>query len=81
MHYTYVLESLSYPGQRYVGYTSDLRARMAEHNRGKCRHTSKSRPWKVALYIAFESRDQAIHFERYLKSGSGHAFAKRHFWR
>jgi hypothetical protein len=32
------------------------------------------------LYLAFESRDLARRFERYLKSGSGHAFENRHLW-
>ena len=37
-------------------------------------------PWKVKLYVAFETLELAREFERYLKSGSGCAFAKRHFW-
>ena len=80
MYYTYILESTADPTKRYAGHTSDLRARLAEHNRGKCRHTARHRPWKVKLYIAFETRKLARDFERYLKSGSGHAFANRHFW-
>jgi predicted GIY-YIG superfamily endonuclease len=80
MHYTYVLESGSRPGKRYIGHSSDLKARLAEHNAGKCAHTSKYRPWKLVLYIAFENVGRAQQFERYLKSGAGHAFAKRHFW-
>jgi len=36
-------------------------------------------PWKVEAYFAFETREKAAAFEDYLKSGSGHAFAKRHF--
>ena len=74
MYYTYILESTADP-TRYPGHTSDLRARLAEHNRGKCRHTARHRPWKVKLYIAFATRKLARDFERYLKSGSGHAFA------
>jgi predicted GIY-YIG superfamily endonuclease len=80
VYYTYVLESVSSPGVRYIGHTANLRQRLREHNRGKCRHTAKNRPWKLLLYIAFTSRASAVVFERYLKSGSGHAFAKRHFW-
>ena len=41
--------------------------------------TAKHRPWKLKLYVAFETLELARSFERYLKSGSGHAFAKRHF--
>ena len=80
MYYTYVLESLSDPSQRYIGHTGDLRQRLAEHNAGKSPHTAKHGPWKVRLYVAFEDMPHAVRFEQYLKSGSGHAFADRHFW-
>ena len=63
--------------QRYVGVTSDLKQRLAEHNGGKSSHTSKYVPWKLVTYIAFSDEQKAETFERYLKSGSGHAFAKK----
>ena len=65
--------------QRYIGHTADLRQRLAKHNAGDVPHTSKFKPWKIEVYIAFETEEKAIAFESYLKSGSGHAFAKRHF--
>ena len=80
MHYTYVLESIKRPGTRYIGRTSNLRRRLGQHNAGVNRSTARLRPWKLVLYIAFETWLQACRFERYLKSGSGHAFANRHFW-
>jgi len=80
VYYTYILESETKPGERYIGHTSDLKNRLKEHNTGKCSHTAKFKPWRIRLYIAFETLDQAQYFERYLKSGSGHAFADRHFW-
>jgi putative endonuclease len=80
MRYVYLLESLSVAGQRYVGATSDLKQRLAEHNAGKSPHTSKYAPWKLVTYIAFSSGPRAESFERYLKSGSGHAFARRRLW-
>jgi putative endonuclease len=80
MYYTYVIESIRHPENRYIGHTSDLKQRVAEHNAGRCDHTAKFVPWKLKIYIAFETLEQAQHFERYLKSGSGHAFADRHFW-
>ena len=79
MYYTYIIESIIKPGERYIGHTSNLKNRIAEHNNGKCNHTSKLKPWKLKLYTAFETLDQAQKFEHYLKSGSGHAFAKKHF--
>ena len=79
MHYAYILQSLSHPDQRYIGSTSDLRARLTKHNSGQVPHTSKFMPWKIETYIAFVTLVKAQAFERYLKSGSGHAFAARHF--
>ena len=79
MFYTYILRSIAHPDQRYIGHTADLRERLIKHNKGDVPHTSKFRPWKIEVYIAFETEEKAIAFESYLKSGSGHAFAKRHF--
>ena len=67
-------------GERYVGATADLRQRLAEHNAGKSLHTSKYAPWKLVTYVAFSDRPKAEAFERYLKSGSGHAFAGKRLW-
>ena len=80
LHYVYLIQSLSQPGQRYIGCTDDLRRRMQEHNAGASPHTSKYVPWRIVTYVAFSSRDQAGSFEKYLKSGSGHAFAKHRLW-
>ena len=79
MHYTYVLQSCTHPEKRYIGHTSNLKKRLAQHNAGENRSTAKHRPWRLRLYVALETRDLARRFERYLKSGSGHAFAARHF--
>ena len=80
MHYVYLIESLSAQGERYLGMTSDLKKRLHEHNAGKSCHTSKFKPWKLTTYIAFTDRAKAEAFERYLKSGSGHAFARKRLW-
>ena len=79
MIYVYLLHSPS-TDQRYVGITNDLKRRMVDHNAGKSRHTSKSTPWRLVTYVAFDDQPKAEAFERYLKSGSGHAFARRHLW-
>ena len=78
MYYAYILESVRHVGEYYRGHTSDLRGRLQQHNAGKCRHTLKYRPWRVKFYAAFETEALARAFEKYLKSGSGHVFAKRH---
>ena len=79
MFYAYVLQSVAQPTQLYLGHTTDLKNRLVEHNAAKCLHTSKYAPRRIKFYAAFETLDLARHFEKYLKSGSGHAFSKRHF--
>ena len=80
MSYVYLIQSIPFPNQRYIGLTSDIKGRMEAHNEGRSAHTSKYKPWKLVTYMAFSSESKALEFERYLKSGSGHAFANRHFW-
>ena len=79
MMYVYVLESLHEQGRFYVGITEDLKSRLKEHNAGEVFHTTKFKPWKLKNYIAFDDHKKAHEFEKYLKSGSGRAFTKRHF--
>ena len=78
MYYVYLLRSIPNPSQTYIGSTGDLRKRLAEHNAGKSTHTNKFKPWDLVTYIALHEKHLAERFERYLKSGSGRAFAKRH---
>jgi predicted GIY-YIG superfamily endonuclease len=80
MKYVYLLRSLSNPQRTYIGLTDDLQRRLDEHNSGKSPHTSKNVPWQIEVAIRFDDDARAVQFERYLKSGSGHAFARRHFW-
>ncbi len=79
MRYVYILESLEGPEHFYVGVTEDLSSRLRQHNAGEVFHTAKYKPWKLKNYIAFDDHQKAYSFEKYLKSGSGRAFAKRHF--
>ncbi|WP_441232892.1 GIY-YIG nuclease family protein [Bradyrhizobium sp. 930_D9_N1_4] len=76
MKYVYILESLD-SLHFYVGITDDLRARLKKHNAGEVPHTSKYGPWRLKTYVAFSNEQQAAAFERYLKSASGRAFAKK----
>ena len=78
-NYVYILVSVSDESCHYTGITEDLEARLKAHNSGKVPHTSKYRPWRIENYIAFHSRDKAAAFEKYLKSHSGRAFAKKRF--
>jgi putative endonuclease len=78
VYYVYLLRSTTHPDQTYFGSTSDLRKRLAEHNAGKSVHTNKFKPWDLIAYIALTEKHLAEDLERYLKSGSGRAFSKRH---
>jgi predicted GIY-YIG superfamily endonuclease len=77
MTYVYILRSLEHPDRYYVGVTADLRARLKKHNAGEVPHTSKYVPWAIKTYVAFSDEKQAFAFEKYLKSPSGRAFAKK----
>ena len=76
-HYVYILLSIAHPGRHYVGFTEDLGKRLRYHNAGHVPHTAKHRPWRIKTALAFDDRDQALAFERYLKTGSGRAFSSK----
>ena len=77
MKYVYLLESMKFPNETYVDLTDNLRARLASHNNGQAKHTSKFKPWRLITYLGFSDPEKAVAFERYLKSSSGRAFAKK----
>ena len=77
MTYVYILQRIENAERHYVGSTSDLRARLQKHNAGEVSHTSKYAPWAIKNYIAFTDEKRAFAFEKYLKSASGRAFAKK----
>ena len=77
MHYVYCLINEARSERRYVGYTTRLGDRIRAHNAGRNPSTSSLDPWRLLGYIAFGSKLQALAFERYIKSGSGHAFRKK----
>jgi putative endonuclease len=79
-HFVYVLESLADPARHYVSLSSDAaERRLACHNAGLSQYTAKYRPWRVLVSIEFADHATAVRFEKYLKTGSGRAFARKHF--
>lgn len=80
MKYIYLIHSISHRDQRYIGLSTDLKARLAKHNEGGSPHTSKYKPWKLMTFIRFDDDDKAAAFEQYLKSSSGRALANKHLW-
>ena len=79
MHYVYILRSSNHPKRLYIGCTQDIEKRLLEHNRGDGAYSKTYAPWELEAYIAFKDKPLAEEFERYLKSGSGHAFLKKRF--
>jgi predicted GIY-YIG superfamily endonuclease len=75
----YVLRSVKHPDRYYTGLTDNVERRLDVHNSGGSQHTAPLRPWKLVAFTQFADPESAAAFERYLKSGSGRAFSKRHF--
>jgi len=63
----------------YVGSTDDLRRRFASHRKGQVASTRLHRPMVLKSYLAVQTEERARSLERYFKSGSGKAFAKKRF--
>lgn len=80
MHYVCCLRSKQHPKFRYAGYSAYLKQRLLDHNQGCNPSTVHFTPLHLDGYVAFRDKARALAFERYLKSGSGHAFAKRRLW-
>ena len=78
MKYVYLLQSEQDAEHFYTGITDDLDSRLSKHNSGEVAHTAKYRPWHITCFVAFAGDRRAFAFEKYLKSGSGRAFAKKH---
>ena len=77
--FVYVLKSADQKPHFYIGRTANVHSRLADHNAGRCPHTARNRPWHLHVTIELPDERRAAAFEHYLKSGSGRAFAKRHF--
>jgi predicted GIY-YIG superfamily endonuclease len=78
MYYVYILKSIK-DNSYYYGSTENLKNRLSDHNSGKVTYTNGHRPYKLVWYCGFTEKSKALAFEKYLKSSSGHAFAKKRF--
>jgi predicted GIY-YIG superfamily endonuclease len=77
MYFVYILQSQK-DESLYVGSTENVKQRLADHNGGKAKYSSSKRPYILKWFCTFPSKRQALAFEKYLKQGSGHAFARKH---
>jgi predicted GIY-YIG superfamily endonuclease len=79
LYYVYILRSIPFPKETYIGFTTDIQARLTKHNEGGCLYTTKFKPWHIVFYCIFQHKIRALMFEKYLKSHSGKAFTAKHF--
>lgn len=80
MYFVYLLKSVNFPDQTYIGCTSNVTNRFKAHNFGGSPHTAKYKPWTLHAYFAFKDKQKAHDFEKYLKSHAGKAFASKRLW-
>ena len=76
MHYVY---SLKCKNGFYVGCTNNLKDRFERHQKGQVPVTANRLPVEIDFYFGIKDKYRAYGFEKYLKSGSGRAFVKKHF--
>lgn len=77
MRTVYLIGSIHDPEQSSVGSTYYLGRRHREHNAVRSLHTSTHAPWELVAALRFADERKPSTFERYAKTGSGRAFAKR----
>jgi predicted GIY-YIG superfamily endonuclease len=77
-YFVYILRSRKFPKRIYTGHTENIKNRIRAHNNGECVYTKNFKPWKIICLVCFPNKKLAINFEKYLKTGSGVAFARKH---
>jgi len=74
----YYIYSLKCKDGYYVGCTDGLKDRLERHKKGQVPATANRLPVELDFYLAVKNKYKAFEFEKYLKSGSGRAFTKKH---
>lgn len=75
-HFVYVLESLV-DKSWYIGYTTEPKRRLSEHNASKNASTKSKKPWQILYLEAYRDKRDALGREKFLKSGSGRIYLKK----
>jgi predicted GIY-YIG superfamily endonuclease len=76
MHFVYILKCAD--GDLYIGCTENIEERLNRHNTGQVLATKTRLPIELISYFAIQNKYKAFEFEKYLKSGSGRTFVKKH---
>tara|TARA_E500000331_G_C17174334_1_gene677575 strand:+ start:515 stop:763 length:249 start_codon:yes stop_codon:yes gene_type:complete len=66
-YYVYMLKSISKKSVTYVGYTNNLLNRIKLHNSGKGAKFTRGRKWKLIYKEKYNTKNQAISREYYIK--------------
>ena len=77
MYFVYILQSEK-DRSLYVGATENVKQRIADHNNGKAKYSNSKHPYVLKWFCGFPNKQLALAFEKYLKQGSGFAFARKH---
>ena len=75
MFYVYVLENND--KTLYIGFSSNLKQRLKDHNTGKSRYTRNKGTWRLIYYEAYTEKLDAIGREKFLKGGSGRKYINK----
>ena len=78
LYCVYIIQSKK-DGSYCTGITADLRKRIVDHNTKLSKYTATKAPYVLKWYCVFPNKKRALEFEKYLKSGSGFAFARKRF--
>ncbi len=65
--WVYLLKSMNYPNQIYIGSTNNLKKRLEDHNNGKVFSTKRYAPWLLYYYEAYQNEKLARLREKRLK--------------
>ncbi|MGB5171005.1 GIY-YIG nuclease family protein [Eudoraea sp.] len=74
-YYVYVLKSIEVE-RHYVGFTKNLYRRLKQHNAGYNVSTKPYRPWRILFFEKYQSKEEALTREKFLKSGQGRIYIK-----
>ncbi len=77
MYYVYYLESKNNKKYKYIGFTSNIKKRLSNHNWGLVKSTKRNKPWKLIYCEIYLEKQDAIGREKFLKSGSGLKYLKK----
>ena len=78
MYFVYILISTKFKGKTYVGFTSNLNARLIAHNHPQNKgYTKRFQPWSILYSEELNTKQEAMKREKYFKSGAGRKYIQR----